>query len=145
MEKPQLWLYSLLSAKVYLFFNTLSRFVIAFLPRSKCPLISCLQSPSTVILEPKNIISVTISTFDPIYLSWMMESDAMILVFWMLSFKPAFHSPLPPSLRGSLVPFHFLPLKWYHLHIWGGRYFSWNLDSSLCFIQRGISPDVLCI
>ena len=44
-----------------LLFNTLSRFVIAFLPRSKCLLISWLQSPSTVILEPKKIKSVTVS------------------------------------------------------------------------------------
>ena len=46
-------------------FNTLSRFVIAFLPRSKCLLISWLQSPSAVILQPKKIKSVTASTFSP--------------------------------------------------------------------------------
>ena len=46
-------------------FTTPSRFVIAFLPRSKCPLISWLQSPSSVILEPKKIKSVTASTFSP--------------------------------------------------------------------------------
>ena len=46
-------------------FNTLSRFFIAFLPRSKCFLISWLQSPSAVILEPKKIKSVTVSTFSP--------------------------------------------------------------------------------
>ena len=45
-----------------LLFNTLSRFVIAFLPRSKHLLISCLQSPSAVILEPKKIKSVIVST-----------------------------------------------------------------------------------
>ena len=49
-------------------FNTLSRFVIAFLPRSSCLLISWLQSPSTVILEPKKRKSVTASTFPPFYL-----------------------------------------------------------------------------
>ena len=48
-----------------LLFNKLSRFVIAFLPRSKCLLISWLQSPSAVILEPKNIKSVTVSTVSP--------------------------------------------------------------------------------
>ena len=48
-----------------LLFIMLSRFVIAFLPRSKCLLISWLQSPSTVILEPKKIKSVTVSTFCP--------------------------------------------------------------------------------
>ena len=48
-----------------LLFNTLSRFIIAFLPRSKCLLISWLQSPSAVILEPKKIKSDTASTFPP--------------------------------------------------------------------------------
>ena len=48
-----------------LLFKTLSKFVIPFLPRSKCLLISWLQSPSTVIPEPKNIKSVTVSTFSP--------------------------------------------------------------------------------
>ena len=47
---------------ISLLFNTLSRFVIAFLPRSKCLLISWLQSPSAEILEPKRIKSVTVST-----------------------------------------------------------------------------------
>ena len=46
-----------------LLFNTLSRFVIVFLPRSKCLFISWLQSPCTVILEPKKIKSVTAATF----------------------------------------------------------------------------------
>jgi len=48
-----------------LLFNMLSRFVIAFLPRSKCLLILWLQSLSTVILDPKKIKSVTASTFSP--------------------------------------------------------------------------------
>ena len=53
LEKPQLWLYRHLSAKWYLcLFNTLPRFVIAFLPRSKGLVISWLQSPSVVTLEP---------------------------------------------------------------------------------------------
>ena len=50
-----------------LLFNTLSRFVIAFLPRSNCLLISWLQSLSTVILEPKKRKSVTTSTFAPLF------------------------------------------------------------------------------
>ena len=53
-----------------------------------------------------------------------MGPDAMIFIFWMLSFKPAFHSPLIPSSRDTLFPLHFMPLKWYHLHIWGCWYFS---------------------
>ena len=64
-----------------LLFNMLSRFVIAFLPRSKCLLISWLQSPSTVILEPKKIRSDTVSTVSPSISHEVMGSDAMILVF----------------------------------------------------------------
>ena len=73
-----------------LFFNTLSRFVIAFLPRSKCLLISWLQSQSTVILEPKKIKSLTASIVSSSIYHEVMGPDAMIWVFWMLSFKPAF-------------------------------------------------------
>ena len=74
-----------------LLFNMLSRFVIAFLPRSKCLWISWLQSPSAVILEPPKIIeSVTTSTVSLSICHEVMGPDAIILVFWMLSFKPAF-------------------------------------------------------
>ena len=73
-----------------LLFNMLSRLVVAFLPRNMRLLISWLQSPSAVILEPKKIKSDTVSTVSP-YISYeMMGPDAMILVFWMLSFKPTF-------------------------------------------------------
>ena len=73
-----------------LIFNMLSRLVITFLPRSKHLLISWLQSPSAVILEPKTIKSNTVSTFSPSVCHEAMGLDAMIFVFWMLSFKPAF-------------------------------------------------------
>ena len=64
-----------------LLFNMLSRFVIAFLPRSKHLLISWLQSPSAVILETKKIKSVTASTFYPSICHEVMGPDTMILVF----------------------------------------------------------------
>ena len=64
-----------------LLFNTLSRFVVAFLPRSKHLLISWLQSPSTVILEPKKIKSVTVSIVSSSICHKVMGPDAMILVF----------------------------------------------------------------
>ena len=73
-----------------LFFNKLSRLVITFLPKNKHLLISWLWSPSTVILEPKKIKSVTVSIVSPSICHEGMGSDAMILVFWMLSFKPTF-------------------------------------------------------
>ena len=66
----------------------LSRLVITFLPRSKCLLILWLQSPSAVILEPPKIKSATVSTVFPSISYEVMGPDAMILVFWMLSFNP---------------------------------------------------------
>ena len=73
-----------------LFFNMLSRLVIAFLPRSKSLLISWLQSPSAVILEPRKIKSLTVFIVSPSICYEVMALDAMIFTFWMLSFKPAF-------------------------------------------------------
>ena len=70
-----------------LLFNMLSRVVITFLWKNKHLLISWLQSPSAVILEPKNIESATVI---PFICHDLMGPDAMILVFWMLSFKPTF-------------------------------------------------------
>ena len=73
-----------------LLFNMLSRLVITFLPRSKCLLISGLQSPSAVILELKKIKSVTVSIVSPSICHEVMGPDVMILVFWILCSKPAF-------------------------------------------------------
>ena len=64
-----------------LLFNMLSRLVITFLPKSKCLLISWLQSPSAVILEPRKIKSDTVSTVSPSISHEVMGPDAMILVF----------------------------------------------------------------
>ena len=73
-----------------LLFNILSRLIIAFLPWSKHLLIPWLQSPSAVILKRKRIKSVTVSIVSPFICHEVMGPDAMILVFWMLSFKPSF-------------------------------------------------------
>ena len=74
--------YTCLVGKVIsLLFNTLYRFVRAVLPRSKRLLILWLQSLSTVILEPKKIQSVTVSTFSPSICHEVMGPDAMIFVF----------------------------------------------------------------
>ena len=73
--------------KVMSLFNMLSSFIIAFLPRSKHLLISWLQSPSAVILVPKKIKAVTGS---PSIFHEVTGPGTMILVFSMLSFKPAF-------------------------------------------------------
>ena len=90
---------------MFLFFNMLSSLVITFLPRSKHLLISRMQSPSAVILEPPKIKSATVSTS---FCLEVMGPDAMIFVFWMLNFKTIFDSPLSFSSRGSLV-LQFLP------------------------------------
>ena len=88
------------------------------------------MAPVTICsdLEHKKVKSVTLSTFSPSICCEVMGPDAMISVFWILSFKPVFSS------RGSLVSLSFLPLGWYHLHVWGDWYFSWQswfqLDSS---------------
>ena len=98
--------WSLVGKVMSLLFNMLSRLVITFLPRSKHLLISWLQSPSAVILEPPKIKSATVS---PAICHEVMGLHAVILVFWMLSFKSTFHSPLSLSPRGSLALLPFLP------------------------------------
>ena len=96
--------------------------------------------------EAQENISLTVSTFSPSICHEVMGPYAMILVFWVLSFKPAFSLLFSPSSRGCYsILLHFLPLGWCHLHIWGYWYSSGNLDSSLCFFQPSISHDVLCI
>ena len=67
-------------------FNMLSRLAIAFLPRSKCLLISWLQSPSAVILEPPKIKSVIVSIVSPSLCHEVIRPDAMILVFLNVEF-----------------------------------------------------------
>ena len=75
-----LTIWTFVSKVMSVLFNMLSRFVIAFLPRSKCLLVSWLQSPSEVILEPPKIKSVTVSIVSPSIYHEVMGPDAMILV-----------------------------------------------------------------
>ena len=103
--------------------NTLSRLVIAFLPRNKCLNFMATVTVCSDFGAQENKVCHCFHFF-PIYPHEVMGPDAMIFIFWMLSFKPDFHSPLSSS--GSLVPFCFLPLKWYYLYIWGYWYFSWQ-------------------
>ena len=85
-----LTVWTFVSKVMSLLFSMLSRLVIAFLPRSKHLLISWLQSPSAVILEPKKINSVTVSIISLSICYEVMGPDAMMFVFWMLSFKATF-------------------------------------------------------
>ena len=123
-----------------LLFNTLSRFLIAFLPWNNRLLISWLQSPFAVILEPKKIKSSLLLSFSPSICHEVMRPDAMILVFFFLifSFKPDFSLLSFTSSRGSLVPLCFLPLEWYRPHTWGYWYFSW-----WSWFQLVIHPSIL--
>ena len=91
-----------------LFFNMLSKLVIAFLPKSKHLLISWLQSPFAVILEPK--ISLSLFPLFP-HLFVMRWWDRMTLVFWMLSLKPTF----------LLFSFTFIKRLFSYLNNWKER------------------------
>ena len=88
MEKP-LTIWTIVSKHVSAFYM-LPRLIIAFLPKSKCLFISWLQSPSAVFLESKKTNFVTAPTFFPSICHEVMGPGAMILLFWMCSFKPAF-------------------------------------------------------
>ena len=119
------------------------RFVIAYLSGSKCLLVSWLLSPSTVILESKKVKSVTASTFPP---SVVMGPDAMVLGFRMLSFRPVFFTLLfHPHQNAPQYLFAFCYQSGVICTSEVDGISPSNLDSSLRFIQPGISHDVLCI
>ena len=91
-----------------LLLNMLSKLVITFLPRNKHLLISWLQSPSAVILEPKKIKSDTVS---PSISHEVMGPDAMILVFWMLCFKSTFSLSSSTFIKRLLSSSSLSPIK----------------------------------
>ena len=94
------------------FFNMLSRFVITFLSRSSCLLISWLQSPSTVNWSPRKESLSLFPLFPQIYLPWNDENGCHILSFLNVEFvNQLFHSLLSPSSRGSLVPLLFSAIR----------------------------------
>ena len=129
-----------------LLFNMLSRFVIAFLSRSKRLLISWLQSPLTKILEPpQNKVCHSFHCF-PIYLPWKDGTRLHDLSFLNVEFLANFF-PLLFHFHQEVLSF-FLTF----CHKWGVICISeiidispGNLDSSLCFIQPSVSHEVLCI
>ena len=117
---------------VSLLFNMLPMFVIAFLPVSKHHLISWLQSPSTVILEPKKIKSATVSIFSPPIFHEVMGPDVMTLVIWMLNFEPAFtvsSFTLIKRINSSSLSATGVA----SLHIWVYWYFPWKSWFQLVF------------
>ena len=140
------WTICIFVSKVMsLLFKMLSRFVIVFLPRSKCLLISWLQSLSAVILEPKKIKSSIVSTFPPSIYHEVIGRDAMILVLWSWFLTQPFHSPLSPSSRGSLVSSLLSAISGIICISEVIDIFPGNLDSSLWFFTFYILHDILCI
>ena len=131
---------------MFVFFNMLSRFVTAFLPRTKRLLISWLQSPSAVILEPKKIKSVTVPIVSLSICHEVMGPDAMILIFLMLSFKPAFSLSSFTFIRrlissSSLSAIRVVSSAYLRLLIFLPIILIPAFDSS----SLAISHDVLCI
>ena len=109
-----------------LLFNMLYRLIIAFLPRSKHLLISWLQSPSAVILGPKEIVCHCFIV-SPSICHEVIGQDTMIFIFWMLSFKPAFllsSFTFINRLFSSSSLSAFRVVSSYHLHTRGSWYFS---------------------
>ena len=141
LEKPQLWLVRPLLG-MSLFFNMLFRLVIAFVRRSKHLLISWLQSPSTVIFGPKKIKSFSVTFVSTSVCHEVIGPDAMILIFWMLSFFTLLFHFYQEALK-FLFAFYD---KDGVICISDVTDISHsNLDSSLCFIQSSISHNVPCL
>jgi len=129
-----------------LFFKMLFRLVINFLPRSKCLWISWLQSPSAVILEPPKTKLTTVSFASPSICHELMSPDAMILLYLMLSFKPAFSLSSFTFIKSLFSSSSLSCHKGDIICITEFFYISpGNLDSSLCFFQPSISQEVLYI
>ena len=100
----------------FFFLNTLSKFVTAILPRSKCLLIPWLQLLFAAILEPKKIKSITVSIVFPSVCHEVMGPDAMILVFLMLScFKPAVSFSSSTFIKRLFSSSSLSIIGWYHL------------------------------
>ena len=119
-----------------LLLNILSRLVITFLARSKCLLISWLQSPYAMILEPRKIKSATISIVSPSICHEVMGPDGMILVFWLLSFKSTFSLSSFTFIKKALCFFFTFCHKGGVIRISEViDIFPGNLDSNLCFLQ----------
>ena len=117
-----------------LLFNTLSSFVIAFISRSKCLLISLLQLLSIVILKSNTIKSVPVCIVSSSICHEVLGPDAMILVFLMLSFKTAFSLSSFTLINRFFSSSLFAIRVGCHLHIWYYWYFSWQSWFQLVFL-----------
>ena len=105
--------------------NMLSRFFITFLPRNK-HLNFMAAVPIYRDFEIQENKTCHCFHFFPFYLHEVMGPDVMILVFWRLSFSLFFPLHSFSLIKKLLVPLCFRPLDWYHMHICGCWYFSWQ-------------------
>ena len=122
-----------------LLLNMLSRLVITFLPRSKRILISWLQSPSAVILEPPKIKSDTVS---PSICHEVMGLDAMIFVFRMLSFKPTFSLSSFILIKRLFSPSSLSAIRMINLdHVFKSR--NITLPTKVCRVKVVVFPVVM--
>ena len=126
-------------------FKMLSRLVIAFLPRSKRLLISWLQTPFAVILQDKKIKPITVSIVSPSICHEMMGLDAMILVFVISSFKPAFSLSSFTFIKRIFSSYSLSALRVVSSACLRLLIFLLTSWYQLCFIQHDISHGVLCI
>ena len=122
---------------ISLLINILSSFVLAFLPRNKCLLISWLQSWSAEILELKKIKPFTVSIISPFICYEVMGPDPMIFVFWMLNFNPAFSLSSFTFIKRSFTSSSLSAMSGCHLHIWG--YYNSFCIPSLFFHSTNIA------
>ena len=118
--------WTLVNKVMSLLYNMLSRLVIAFLPRSKCHLISWLQHCLKWFWSPPKIKSVTVSIVFPSSCHEVMGLDAVILVFWMLSFKLTFSLSSFTFIKRLFSSSSLSALRCFHLHIWGYWCFFWQ-------------------
>ena len=130
-----------------LLFNMKSRFVTAFLPRSKLLLISLLHSQSAEILETKKIKSVTVSTFSPSICYKVMGLDGMIIVFLFIFFPTKFYLGRPGD-RGPAPKRRCLASWWWSMACAGdggpggavgtwswNRGTAWPLVGGICWLR----------
>ena len=118
-----LTIWTFVSKVMSLLLNMLSKFVIAFLPKNNCLLISWLQSWFAITFGAQKDKICHCSNFFIFYLSWSNGTRSHDLSFWNVEFQASFFALLFHPIKSLLVSLHFLPLEWCHVNIWS-CYFS---------------------
>ena len=132
------------SKVMFLLLNTLFRFVITFLLRSKHLLISWLQLASAVILEPRKLKCYSFHLFS-FSLPWSVGTKCHDFSLLNVEYQGSFFTLLFHPHQETLIFLHLPPLEWYHLHIWSCWYFPQQSWFQLVLHPAQLSHDVLCI